>query len=194
MKKHHIKISKFLSLVLRHKPEQIGIILDEAGWASVEELIQKASTIGFQLTPELIAEVVAKNDKQRFSLSPDGNRIRANQGHSIPVNLKLEPVEPPEVLFHGTATRFLGSILKNGLHPGSRQHVHLSPDEATAVKVGQRHGKPVVLIIDSSSMHNDGHVFYRSENNVWLTLHVPIKYIKVLGKNEKINELNKRKP
>jgi putative RNA 2'-phosphotransferase len=180
MNKQQIKISKFLSLVLRHKPEHIGLTLDEAGWASVEELIQGASNKGFHLTPELIAEVVAKNDKQRFSLSADGNRIRANQGHSIPVDLKLEPVEPPGVLFHGTATRFLDSILKNGLKPGSRQHVHLSPDEATAIKVGQRHGKPVVLQIDSSSMQADGHVFYRSENNVWLTLHVPIKYIKVL--------------
>jgi putative RNA 2'-phosphotransferase len=121
--------------------------------------------------------VVAKNDKQRFSLSADGNRIRANQGHSIPVDLKLEPIEPPIVLFHGTATRFLNSILKNGLKSGSRQHVHLSPDEATAIKVGQRHGKPVVLQIDSSSMHADGHVFYRSENNVWLTRHVPVKYM-----------------
>ena len=187
MNKQHITISKFLSLVLRHKPEHIGITLDDAGWASVEELIQKASIKGFHLTPELIAEVVAKNDKQRFSLSADGNRIRANQGHSIPIDLKLEPVEPPIVLFHGTATRFLDSILKNGLRSGSRQHVHLSPDEATAIKVGQRHGKPVVLTIDSSSMHADGYMFYRSENNVWLTLHVPVKYIKVLKKNENKN-------
>ena len=181
MNKQLISVSKFLSLVLRHKPEAIGLVLDEAGWASVPALIALARKAGTHLSAEMISEVIASNDKQRFALSPDGQRIRANQGHSIPVDLGLEPQQPPAVLYHGTATRFLDAILNEGLKPGNRQHVHLSPDEATASKVGKRHGKPVILRVDTGLMYNDGHAFYQSQNGVWLTAHVPPTYLAVTG-------------
>ena len=177
MERHLVRTSKFLSLVLRHDPGRIGLTLDAAGWASVPELLRLAGEAGHPLTPELLEEVVARNDKQRFSLEPDGLRIRANQGHSIPVDLGLEPVIPPEILYHGTATRTLDPILEQGLTPGTRQHVHLSPDEPTAVKVGQRHGKPVVLRIRALSMHEAGHTFFLSVNGVWLTAEVPPEFI-----------------
>jgi putative RNA 2'-phosphotransferase len=181
MKKRHVQVSKFLSYVLRHKPDAIGLELDAGGWATVEDLIRCSAANGQTLTRALIEEVVATNDKQRFSLSPDGDRIRANQGHSVLVDLGLKPVEPPRLLYHGTATRFLASILENGLRPSGRQHVHLSPDEETALKVGKRHGKPVVLTIEAGSMHADGHPFYRSDNDVWLTEEVPSGYLRVLN-------------
>src|SRR5215470_5379984 len=128
-------MSKFLSLVLRHKPEEIGLTLDGQGWADVEDLIERANRRGVPLTRELVERVVATNDKKRFALSADGARIRASQGHSVEVDLGLEPRQPPEVLFHGTATRFLAGIAEKGLLPGKRQYVHLSLDEATAVTV-----------------------------------------------------------
>ncbi|MFO0812777.1 MAG: RNA 2'-phosphotransferase [Gemmatales bacterium] len=173
--KHH---SKFLSLVLRHHPEVIGLQLDEQGWASVAELLSKTEDRG--LTQELLQRVVAENDKKRFSFSADGLRIRANQGHSLEVDLQLEPVIPPEVLFHGTATRFLESIFAQGLLPGSRQHVHLSADEATAMKVGSRHGKPVVLRVNAMAMSTAGYQFYRSANGVWLVHIVPVVFLELL--------------
>ncbi len=174
-------ISKILSFVLRHQPENIGLILDAQGWASVEDLIAKANQHGQHLTRELVVQVVAQNDKQRFSLSADGLKIRANQGHSLKVDLALTEKCPPEILYHGTASRFLDSILVEGLKPQARQHVHLSQDEETAIKVGQRHGKPVVLKIAALQMMRSGHCFYLSENQVWLTERVPVDYLTVLN-------------
>ncbi len=177
MERRLIQVSKFLSFVLRHRPEEVGLEFDENGWADVDELIAAAGRHGRQLTRALVEEVVEKNDKKRFTLSADGKRIRAAQGHSRPVDLGLPPVEPPEILFHGTATRFLESIMRDGLSPGQRQHVHLSPDEQTATAVGRRHGKPVVLRVRSGEMHRRGHQFYLSENGVWLTDHVSPGFI-----------------
>lgn len=164
-----VAISKFLSYVLRHSPESIGLKLDENGWADVNALIELANQSGKRLSRDVLQEVVAQNDKQRFAFSSDGQRIRANQGHSIDIDLALAPAEPPETLFHGTATRFLDSIRKQGLRPGNRQHVHLSLDVPTAVKVGQRHGTPIVLTIHAARLHRAGRVFFCSENGVWLT-------------------------
>jgi len=173
-------ISKFLSLVLRHKPQSIGLTLDEAGWAGVDELLAKAATAGRRLSRDALAEVVGSSDKQRFALSADGLRIRASQGHSIDVALGLDPATPPDTLFHGTASRFLAAIQSTGLDKRQRHHVHLSHDPATARAVGQRHGTPVVLEIDAARLCTDGHVFYRSANGVWLVDHVPPAYLKVL--------------
>ncbi len=171
------KTSKFLSFVLRHKPEAIGLELDAKGWVLLSELIEKAAS-EIQLTQALIERVVETSDKQRFALSEDGTRIRANQGHSVKVDLDLVPVDPPAVLYHGTATRFLSSILNEGLRPGRRHHVHLSTDVETATSVGQRHGKPVILTIASGEMHAQGHVFFRSDNGVWLTDKVPPAFLR----------------
>lgn len=171
-------LSKFMSLILRHQPEEIGLTLDANGWADIELLIKLANDHGTAMTRPLLEEIVATNDKRRFVMSDDGLRIRANQGHSVKIDLNLPPSTPPDQLFHGTATRFEQSIRNQGLLPGSRQHVHLSRDIETATKVGMRHGKPVVLIIDTAGMHREGHVFYLSENGVWLTANVPAKYIK----------------
>lgn len=183
MTKNLKPISKFLSFVLRHRPEEIGLTLDTQGWADVDELIAKAPT-KYKITRTALREVVATNDKQRFALSQNGNRIRANQGHSTNVDLALTSIEPPETLYHGTATQFLDSILVEGLKPGSRQHVHLSGDIKTASKVGQRHGKPVILTLPARLMHDAGHTFYRSENGVWLTDHIPAEALTVTGETE----------
>ncbi len=169
-------LSKFMSLVLRHAPEKAGLTLDSGGWASVEALIGGAD---FDVTAEDVARVVRNSDKQRFSLSEDGARIRANQGHSIPVDLGLTPVAPPAHLFHGTAEKNLSSILETGLRPQSRTHVHLSPDTETARKVGMRHGKPVILLVAAGAMAADGGVFFRSVNGVWLTDRVQPHYLSV---------------
>ena len=176
--KQYIKLSRFLSLVLRHRPQRIGLRLDRHGWAQVDELLTKATEARVSLNEDLLAQIVAENDKQRFSFSEDGVRIRANQGHSIPVDLELDPLTPPELLYHGTAVRFLDSIKQKGLISKSRQHVHLSPDEDSARRVGQRHGKPVVLIVQAGQMEADGCRFYRSVNGVWLTTAVPPEYIR----------------
>jgi putative RNA 2'-phosphotransferase len=175
---NHKHFSKFLSLILRHKPEVVGITLDEYGWADVTELLEKMNQSGKQVELEQLKEVVAGNDKQRFTFDDTFQRIRANQGHSIPIKLELSPIQPPDILFHGTAEKNITSIMEKGLRKGKRQHVHLSVDEDTAVKVGQRYGKPVVLVIDTASMAREGHLFYRSKNGVWLTEHVPAVYIK----------------
>jgi putative RNA 2'-phosphotransferase len=152
MSMDRVKLSKFLSLVLRHNPETIGLGLDAQGWAKIDELIKKAGAAGRKFRREDLLHVVATNDKRRFSLSEDGLRIRAAQGHSIAVDLGLPPREPPQVLYHGTATRFLDAIWSEGLKPQARQQVHLSTDAATALRVGQRHGKPIVLLIDAHAM------------------------------------------
>jgi putative RNA 2'-phosphotransferase len=172
-----VSVSKFLSLVLRHQPETIGLTLDDNGWADVDELIRLANARGRRLTRQLIDRVVAENDKKRFAFSDDGARIRASQGHSVEVELDLPPAEPPVVLYHGTATRFLDSIRAIGLRPGTRQHVHLSRDEATAVNVGQRHGRPVVLTVRAGDMHAAGYKFFVSANGVWLTDRVPVEFV-----------------
>lgn len=172
-----IRISKFLSLILRHRPNLIGLALDRHGWAEVDELIACACRHGLALDRALIEQVVAENDKQRFSLSADGRQIRANQGHSLPVDLQLAPVTPPALLYHGTAERFIASIKREGLRPGNRQHVHLSPDKATALAVGRRHGRPVVLIVRAAAMAAAGYSFYCAANGVWLTEQVPVAFI-----------------
>lgn len=172
-----VTISKFLSLILRHQPEKIGLALDAEGWALVDELIACAANHGTVLSSELLFEAVDKNSKKRFALDASRTRIRANQGHSIDVDLRLTPLEPPPILFHGTATRFVDSILREGLRPGSRQHVHLSATRETAIAVGARHGVPFVFEVDASAMHRDGCAFFRSENGVWLTARVPAPYL-----------------
>jgi putative RNA 2'-phosphotransferase len=168
-------ISKFLSLVLRHQPQTLGIELDPQGWTPVEGLLQKLRHRGMSVDLDQLRQIVANNDKQRFAFNADFSMIRANQGHSV--DLGLTPVEPPEYLYHGTAEANVATILREGLRKQSRQHVHLSVDEATAVKVGQRHGKPVVLRVASGRMHRDGNAFYLSENKVWLTDAVPAQYL-----------------
>lgn len=169
--------SKFLSYVLRHKPQAIGLTLDQHGWASIDELISKGRSQITDLSKELIEQVVFTNDKQRFALSEDGNKIRANQGHSVDIDIGLEPTEPPHVLFHGTATRFLPSIKEQGLKPGQRQHVHLSTNRDTAIFVGKRYGKPIVLEIDAKKMYEQGAEFMFSKNGVWLAKLVQTCYI-----------------
>jgi putative RNA 2'-phosphotransferase len=172
-----VRISKFLSLTLRHQPEKIGVRLSDSGWAQVGQLIEAARSHGVEFTLEELQNVVASNDKKRFSLSEDGLWIRANQGHSIEVDLGYSPVAPPEILYHGTAERFLTSIKQQGLIKGKRHHVHLSADTVTAAQVGQRHGKPIVLRVDARRMHTDGFAFYLSVNGVWLTEGVPVQYL-----------------
>lgn len=179
MDRHLVRLSKFLSLVLRHDPAKIGLALDPQGWAEVDALLAAAHRHGVELDRAMLLRIVAENEKRRFALSEDGQRIRASQGHSIAVDLALEPIAPPELLYHGTATRFLEAIRRKGLHKRSRQHVHLSPDPATAVKVGQRHGAPVVLTVRAGAMATAGHLFYRSANGIWLTDDVPPSYLEI---------------
>jgi len=171
------KISKFLSLVLRHKPETIGIQLDEAGWVDVDMLLDRLRTRFPAIDRGTLERVVAENDKQRFRFDESGARIRANQGHSLDIELDLAPLEPPAILLHGTVAKFLDAIMREGLIKGSRQHVHLSDNKQTAEKVGARRGKPILLTIDAARMHADGHQFYRSDNGVWLAEHVPAEYL-----------------
>lgn len=178
MNRDLVRKSRFLSLVLRHKPQEIGLRLDGEGWADIDELIEKARGHGQMLDRETVGHIVETSDKQRFALSSDGKRIRANQGHSVDVDLALPAQMPPAELFHGTAERNLVSIRASGLNAGSRLHVHLSPDAETAAKVGARHGKPIVLVVSSGAMHAAGHTFFRSDNGVWLTVAVPVAFIR----------------
>ncbi len=177
MSKIEQKISRIMSLVLRHDPGSIGLALDENGWAVVDELVVCLNQDGKRVDREVIESVVENSDKQRFRISEDGRLIRANQGHSIAIDLKLEKKSPPEWLYHGTATKWMKSIEREGLIKGSRQHVHLSPDKETAKKVGARHGKPVVLEVAAQMLEQHGYDFYLSENGVWLTDHVPPDYL-----------------
>jgi len=172
-----VRLSKLLSLVLRHRPETIGITLDAAGWVDVDTLLEAMAAHGQPVTIEQLRSLVASSDKQRFALSDDGRRIRANQGHSVQVELGYEPAVPPERLYHGTTGRFVESIRTQGLVKGSRHHVHLSETPETAVIVGQRRGKPVVLTIQAGDMHRKGFTFYRTPNGVWLTDNVPAPYL-----------------
>lgn len=175
-----IKVSKFLSLVLRHRPDIIGLCLDKAGWTKITDLVEKARKVGVNLTSALILQIVTSSDKQRFSISPDGSRIRANQGHSVPLELGLPEMEPPDTLYHGTARRNLAAIRSQGINRGKRNHVHLSADISSAISVGSRHGQPVVLIVLAADMNRAGFRFYRSENGVWLTEHVPPEYLSLV--------------
>jgi putative RNA 2'-phosphotransferase len=169
--------SRFLSLILRHKPEEIGLTLDPQGWADIDTLLSKMKAAGKPFSRDALMEFVASNEKKRFTLSDDGTRIRAAQGHSVPVDLGLTEKTPPEVLYHGTATKTLDAIMRDGLTPQSRQQVHLSADTQTAIAVGQRHGKPVVLSIAAGAMSMNGMTFYQADNGVWLTDQVPTAYI-----------------
>ena len=172
------KTSKFLSLVLRHKPELLDLKMNSSGWVNVNELIRKINNYkGERLTREELDKVVAENNKKRFSYSEDGKMIRASQGHSISVDLRLMPSIAPDVLYHGTSRDFVDSIMKDGLKKMGRQHVHLSKDFQTAKSVGTRHGKPIVFRINTKEMLNDGFIFYVSDNDVWLTDNVPRKYL-----------------
>jgi len=171
--------SRFLSYVLRHKPKAIGLKLDEHGWASVESLLDCVNSHGRKLNLSSLKEIVRTNNKKRFSFSDDGLMIRANQGHSIDIDLGLESKTPPEFLYHGTAVKFIPSIKKsNGLLSMNRNHVHLSHEIETAKQVGTRHGKALVMTIKAGEMNNNGYKFFLSDNNVWLTNHVPLVYIK----------------
>jgi len=178
--KRRIHVSKFLSRVLRHAPEDIGLTLGTGGWVLVEDLLSGAAARGgMRIPPEELAEVVRACEKQRFAFDETGRRIRANQGHSTEVEHDFEVAEPPAEVFHGTAKRMLDVILRDGVLKMARHHVHLSADAATAVKVGSRHGSPVVLIVDAAKMRTDGHVFFRSPNGVWLVEHVPSQYLRL---------------
>lgn len=171
------RISKFLSLVLRHEPEKIGITLDEHGWTDCQELIEAANRKGKRFDYATLLRVVRENDKQRFALSEDGKRIRANQGHSVRVDLALEAQTPPERLYHGTVAKFLDAIRESGLQKGERHHVHLSEQLITATKVGERRGQPIILTIRAAEMSAAGYPFYQSANGVWLTDAVPPEFI-----------------
>ena len=170
------EISKLIALVLRHKPDELGIRLDPHGWANTDELVGKINEIQ-PFGMEQLEEIVRTDNKQRYSFNTDKTLIRANQGHSIPVDLGLEPVSPPAVLWHGTGEKYIESIREKGLLPKGRQHVHLSAEPETAVTVGKRHGKPVLLSVDAAKMAQDGYAFYCSENGVWLTDAVPREYL-----------------
>ena len=170
--------SRFLSFILRHKPDSVGLKLDAQGWVEIEALVEQTQNTDLPLTVEIIEKIVATSDKQRFTINQDGTKIRANQGHSISIDLNLSPKIPPDVLYHGTAVRFVKAILKEGLKKGSRQHVHLSADREMAIKVGARHGKPVVLEVDAKRMHAKKVNFYQSKNGVWLTDNVPAQFLK----------------
>lgn len=175
--KETTRISKFLSLVLRHKPETIGITLDENGWTPVTTLMEKLSLAGTQIDIDILKHVVDTNAKKRFAFNDTFDKIRASQGHSITIELGYQPQVPPEILYHGTAAQYIESILSTGLNKGSRHQVHLSADINTAISVGKRHGKPVVLEVAAQKMHKDGYAFFVSENNVWLTDNVPPGYL-----------------
>jgi putative RNA 2'-phosphotransferase len=175
--KRLVKISKYLSRHLRHDPDRLGITLDAGGWVRVDDLLQACATRSFSLTREELEEVVVRSDKQRFAFDAAKTRIRANQGHSIEIDLGLHPVPPPTVLYHGTARGSIDSIMCHGLNRHGRHHVHLSSDIATARRVGARHGPPVILEVASARMADDGHRFFVTANGVWLTFAVPPTYL-----------------
>lgn len=177
MSQRHYRISKFLSKHLRHSPEDIGLTLAPGGWVRVDDLLAACASHRFPITREELETVVAANDKQRFSFDATRTLIRANQGHSVEVDLQLESTEPPDVLYHGTGQQAVESIMVDGLRRMARHHVHLSADPQTARKVGSRHGRPVVFTVDAAAMRKAGYIFYRSANGVWLVDHVPPEYL-----------------
>lgn len=170
-------LSKYMSLILRHKPETIGISLDEHGWADVDGLINGIAQKNEGFNMDILEEIVRTDNKQRYSFNDDKTLIRANQGHSINVDVELEEKEPPEYLYHGTGKKYVKSIDRIGLIPKNRLYVHLSKDVETAENVGKRHGKEVVYCVSSGQMYRNGHKFYLSENGVWLTKEIPVKYL-----------------
>lgn len=171
------RASKRLAFVLRHDPTSVGLTLDRSGWADVPTLLRALAAAGMTLTRVDLEHLVSGSDKQRFEL--DGDRVRARQGHSIPVDLDLPEAVPPDVLFHGTPLINVSSILDHGLTRGSRHHVHLSPDVQTAERVGARRGAATVLVVDASRMARDGFQFFITGNGVWLTDYVPAEYVRV---------------
>ncbi len=175
--KQRVKISKYLSKVLRHDPASLGLTLAVGGWVPVDDLLAACARNGFRITRQELDEVVATNNKQRYAFDESGTRIRANQGHSVPVDLQLSPLEPPEILYHGTGANSADIIRSEGLKKMSRQHVHLSSDPDTARKVGARHGKPLIFVVRARAMCADGFDFYRSANGVWLVDYVPPAYL-----------------
>jgi putative RNA 2'-phosphotransferase len=177
MDRRMVTVSKFLAKHLRHSPDALGLTLRPGGWVSVDDLLTASARAGFGITYDELLECVETNDKQRFAFDDTGGLIRANQGHSVAVDLHLQALTPPDVLYHGTVERFLTSILAEGLKKGKRHHVHLSPDVETARKVGARRGKPVILRVAAATMHADGLAFFRSANGVWLTESVPALYL-----------------
>jgi len=177
MDKEYTQLSKFISLILRHKPEIINIQLDEHGWCNIEELIEKINAHGKYISMDILEEIVSKDNKQRYTFNEDSTKIRANQGHSIDVDVEIKEEVPPEFLYHGTVERFIDSIKAMGLKKMQRQHVHLSAEMETAKVVAERRGSPRILRICSAKMYKDGYKFYKSKNNVWLTEAVPEEYI-----------------
>jgi putative RNA 2'-phosphotransferase len=178
--KQNKAISKFLSLVLRHQPELIGIELDENGWTDVQTLIEKSNSTGHHFDEQTLKHIVETNEKKRFAFNESSDKIRASQGHSVDIQLGYYSQKPPEILYHGTGINSVDSILQTGIEKRNRQHVHLSRDIETALTVGGRHGKPVVLIVLAEEMYQDNYLFFLSENNVWLTDHVSSKYLKTM--------------
>lgn len=177
MSKKNKSISKFLSYVLRHNPDKLGITLDENGWTSVTTLLEKINVEPYSLSMQELEDVVATNNKKRFAFNDGKTKIRASQGHSVNIDLGIQPKEPPSYLYHGTVEKFITSIQEKGLIKGTRQHVHLSADKETAINVGSRRGKPIILTVKSGEMHAQNHAFYQSENGVWLTEKVPTEFI-----------------
>lgn len=177
VKEKYTDLSRFISLILRHKPETIGITLDKHGWADVDELLDGINDYGKKINLSMLQEIVNTDGKQRYSFNEDKTLIRANQGHSVNVDVELKEAVPPKYLYHGTGEKYLDSINKSGLISKSRLYVHLSSDAETAIAVGKRHGKPVVFVIESEAMYRDGYKFYLSENGVWLTKKVPSYYL-----------------
>ena len=175
-----VKISKYLAKSLRHQPQRLGLTLAPGGWVGVADLLRACAQHGFPITRAELDEVVATNNKSRYAYDPTGTLIRANQGHSVEVDLQLAPVTPPDVLYHGTGHGTVAAINEHGLHRMARHHVHLSSDIETATVVGARHGRPVVFAVDAVAMSRDDHIFYRSANGVWLTDHIPPRYLRVV--------------
>ncbi|MEM7375407.1 MAG: RNA 2'-phosphotransferase [Bacteroidota bacterium] len=171
------RIGRFLSLLLRHRPEILDLDLDQQGWTDVDTLLHKLSSTDKAISREELDLIVAENPKKRYAFNDDKSRIRAQQGHSVTVDLAYEPSPPPEYLYHGTVSKFVGSIRSQGLQKGKRHHVHLSPDRDTAINVGQRRGKPVILTIRAGAMHRAGYPFYVSGNGVWLADEIPPEFI-----------------
>ncbi|SIO44009.1 putative RNA 2'-phosphotransferase [Singulisphaera sp. GP187] len=177
MEKRLITVGKYLAKYLRHSPEKLGLTLQPGGWVPVDDLLAAAAKHGFPISDDELIECVETNEKRRFSFDATGDMIRANQGHSVEVDLQLEERVPPELLYHGTVERFLTSILATGLNKAKRHHVHLSKDVETATKVGARRGRPIILKVAAGKMHRDGHTFLCSTNGVWLTAFVPPDYL-----------------
>jgi putative RNA 2'-phosphotransferase len=177
MDRRFVTVSKFLAKHLRHAPEALGLTLQPGGWVSVDDLLAASQRAGFRITYDELIESVETNDKKRFSFDGTGDLIRANQGHSVEVDLQLEESQPPDVLYHGTVERFLASIMTEGLKKGKRHHVHLSRDTETARKVGARRGQPIILQVDAAKMHHQGFKFFVSANGVWLTETVPVVFL-----------------